>query len=93
MAELIKARGRPIICASGCGSEGVPEEFPDLSALQKPFRLETLAAMIDDVLRPRTRWSPHSAVSRRRILRGNSSGHGKDVWSASVAISTAAPAA
>jgi DNA-binding response OmpR family regulator len=47
VAELIKARGRPIIFATGYGSEGVPEEFRDLPALQKPYRLETLAAVID----------------------------------------------
>jgi DNA-binding response OmpR family regulator len=47
VAELIRARGRPIIFATGYGSEGVPEEFRDLPALQKPYRLEALAAMID----------------------------------------------
>jgi DNA-binding response OmpR family regulator len=53
VAELIRARGRPIIFATGYGSEGVPEEFRDLPALQKPFQLETLAALIDEVLHPR----------------------------------------
>ena len=53
VAELIRARGRPIIFATGYGSEGVPEEFRDLPVLQKPFQLETLAALIDEVLHPR----------------------------------------
>src|ERR1700722_4404011 len=53
VAELIRARGRPIIFATGYGSDGVPEEFRDLPALQKPFQLETLAALIDEVLHPR----------------------------------------
>jgi DNA-binding response OmpR family regulator len=53
VAELIRARGRPIIFATGYGSEGLPEEFRDLPALQKPFQLETLAALIDEVLHPR----------------------------------------
>jgi DNA-binding response OmpR family regulator len=53
VAELIRARRRPIIFATGYGSEGLPEEFRDLPALQKPFQLETLAALIDEVLHPR----------------------------------------
>ena len=53
VAELIRARGRPIIFATGYGSEGVPEEFRGLPALQKPFQLKTLAALIDEVLHPR----------------------------------------
>ena len=53
VAELITARGRPIIFATGYGSEGVPEEFRGLPALQKPFRLEVLAALIDEVVHPR----------------------------------------
>jgi DNA-binding response OmpR family regulator len=53
VAELIRARGRPIIFATGYGSEGVPEEFRDLPAVQKPFQLETLAALIDEVLHRR----------------------------------------
>jgi DNA-binding response OmpR family regulator len=53
VAELIRARGRPIIFATGYGSEGVPEEFRGLPALQKPFRLEVLAALIDEVMFPR----------------------------------------
>jgi CheY-like chemotaxis protein len=33
VAEFIRARGRPIIFATGYGSEGVPEEFRGLPAL------------------------------------------------------------
>ena len=50
VAELIRARGRPIIFATGYGSEGLPEEFRDFPALSKPFQLETLAAAIDSVI-------------------------------------------
>jgi CheY-like chemotaxis protein len=50
VAELIKARGLPIIFATGYGSEGVPEEFRDLPALAKPFQQENLAAAIDTLL-------------------------------------------
>jgi DNA-binding response OmpR family regulator len=49
VAEMIKARGRPIIFATGYGSEGVPEESRDLPALQKPFQVETLAKAIDEI--------------------------------------------
>jgi CheY-like chemotaxis protein len=48
-AELLKARGRPIILATGYGSDGLPEGFRDFPALPKPFQLETLAAAIDGV--------------------------------------------
>jgi DNA-binding response OmpR family regulator len=53
VAELIRARGRPIIFATGYGSEGLPEEFRDFPALQKPFQQDALAALIDEVLHPR----------------------------------------
>ena len=48
VAELIKARNRPFIFATGYGSSGLPEEYRDRPALQKPFQLETLAQMIDE---------------------------------------------
>src|SRR5882757_5677373 len=50
VAELIKARNRPFIFATGYGSSGLPEEYRDRPALQKPFQLETLARMIDTAL-------------------------------------------
>jgi CheY-like chemotaxis protein len=53
VAELIRACGRPIIFATGYGSEGLPEEFRDFPALQKPFQQDALAAMIDEVMHPR----------------------------------------
>jgi DNA-binding response OmpR family regulator len=52
VAELIRAREIPIIFATGYGSEGLPEGFRDFPALPKPFQLETLAALIDEVLHP-----------------------------------------
>jgi|SRR6185312_10271494 DNA-binding response OmpR family regulator len=51
VAELIKARNRPFIFATGYGSSGLPEEYRDRPALQKPFQIETLAKMIDTALR------------------------------------------
>jgi CheY-like chemotaxis protein len=54
VAELIKARNRPFIFATGYGSSGVPEQYRDRPALQKPFQLETLARMLDAALKSTT---------------------------------------
>jgi CheY-like chemotaxis protein len=51
VAELIKARNRPFIFATGYGSSGLPEEYRDRPALQKPFQIETLGQVIDTALR------------------------------------------
>src|ERR1700743_3125357 len=50
VAELIRARKRPFIFATGYGSSGLPEEYRDRPTLQKPFQLETLAKMLDSAL-------------------------------------------
>jgi CheY-like chemotaxis protein len=52
VADLIKVRNRPFIFATGYGSSGLPEEYRDRPALQKPFQIETLARVIDSTLRP-----------------------------------------
>jgi len=51
VAELIRAKGRPFIFATGYGSSGLPEEYRDRPSLQKPFQLETLGRAIDEALR------------------------------------------
>ena len=51
VADLIKARNRPFIFATGYGSSGLPEEYRDRPALQKPFQLDTLGRTIDVALR------------------------------------------
>jgi DNA-binding response OmpR family regulator len=51
VAEVIEARNRPFIFATGYGAQGLPEEFRDRPALQKPFQMETLATMIEQALR------------------------------------------
>jgi DNA-binding response OmpR family regulator len=51
VADVIKARNRPFIFATGYGSSGLPEEYRDRPALQKPFQLETLGKAIDNALR------------------------------------------
>jgi CheY-like chemotaxis protein len=54
VAELIKASNRPFIFATGYGSSGLPEEYRDRPALQKPFQIETLARVIDSTLKGAT---------------------------------------
>jgi DNA-binding response OmpR family regulator len=54
VAELIQARNRPFIFATGYGSSGLPEEYRDRPALQKPFQIETLGRMIEDTLKGAT---------------------------------------
>ena len=51
VAELINARNRPFIFATGYGSSGLPPEYRDRPALQKPFQLETLAQAISSAMR------------------------------------------
>jgi CheY-like chemotaxis protein len=53
VAELIKTRGCPIIFATGYGSDGLPEGFRGYPILQKPFELDTLAKVIDEMSRSR----------------------------------------
>src|SRR6516164_355642 len=51
VADLIKARNRPFIFATGYGSAGLPEEYRDRPSLQKPFQIETLARVIENTLK------------------------------------------
>jgi DNA-binding response OmpR family regulator len=51
VAELLKSRNLPFIFATGYGFSGLPEEYRDRPALQKPFQIEILDQMIDTVLR------------------------------------------
>ena len=47
VAATIKARGLPIIFATGYGSAGLPDELCGHVTLQKPFELKALAAAIE----------------------------------------------
>ena len=49
VAGVIKARNLPIIFATGYGFAGLPEDFSNYLALQKPFQVEALAKAIDEV--------------------------------------------
>ncbi len=50
VAELLAARNRPFIFATGYGSSGLPAEYRDRPALQKPFQIETLRRVIEQAL-------------------------------------------
>ena len=54
VAELINARNIPFVFATGYGSSGLPEEYRDRPALQKPFQVETLGRIIDVALKRAT---------------------------------------
>src|SRR5579871_5884051 len=41
VADLIAASNRPFIFATGYGLSGLPAEYRDRPALQKPFQIET----------------------------------------------------
>ena len=49
VAELIKARGVPLIFATGSGAAGVPEAFKGCPALQKPFEFKALELAINSI--------------------------------------------
>ena len=54
LAEVIEARNRPFIFATGYGTQGLPPEFRNRPALQKPFQIETLANMVEQALKGTT---------------------------------------
>lgn len=51
VADVLKARNRPFIFATGYGTQGVPEDYRDRPALQKPFQIESLKQALDSTLR------------------------------------------
>jgi DNA-binding response OmpR family regulator len=51
VAEVIERRNRPFIFATGYGTQGLPPEYRDRPALQKPFQMENLAVMIERTLK------------------------------------------
>jgi CheY-like chemotaxis protein len=54
VAELIDSRNIPFVFATGYGSSGLPEEYRDRPALQKPFQVETLGRIIEIALKRAT---------------------------------------
>ena len=51
VAEVIQARNRPFVFATGYGAQGLPEEFRNRPTLQKPFQMETLAQVLSSTLK------------------------------------------
>ena len=49
VADAIKMRNRPFIFTTGYGCSGLPQEFRQYPALQKPFQVEMLADKIDEM--------------------------------------------
>ena len=47
LADLLNERGVPFVFATGYGESGIPERLRIAPTLQKPFRPEELADMID----------------------------------------------
>jgi len=51
VADTIKESKRPFIFATGYGAAGVPDGYRDQPTLQKPFTIEKLAEIVDEVLK------------------------------------------
>ena len=51
VAAAVAARNLPFVFASGYGAQGLPDEFRDRPALQKPFQMEALAAALEQALK------------------------------------------
>jgi len=54
VAELIQARNRPFIFATGYGAHGMPEAFRDRPTLKKPFQLDALGRTLQSALAGKT---------------------------------------
>ena len=51
VAEVLEARNRPFIFATGYGKNGLPQAYADRPVLQKPFQIDALKEMVDRLLR------------------------------------------
>ncbi len=54
VADVVAARNLPFVFATGYGAEGLPEQYRQHPALQKPFRLEALQQAIEAALQSKT---------------------------------------
>jgi CheY-like chemotaxis protein len=51
VVEILTERGLPFVFASGYGRRGVPEAYPEIATLQKPFQVEALAQALEGAVR------------------------------------------
>ena len=51
VAEALAARGVPFVFATGYGEQGLPQTHRDRPTLKKPFQLEGLKLMLENVLK------------------------------------------
>ncbi|QIG97349.1 MULTISPECIES: response regulator [unclassified Bradyrhizobium] len=51
VAEIIRARKLPFIFSTGYGASGIPPEFADVPAIEKPFTIEVLGRTVDELMR------------------------------------------
>ncbi len=49
VAQTLRARGVPVVFATGYGTEGLPAELQQAAVLSKPFRQEQLAKALSDM--------------------------------------------
>ena len=47
VVDILVERSLPFVFASGYGRRGVPEAYPEIATLQKPFQVEALAQALD----------------------------------------------
>lgn len=52
VADLLAERGCPFIFTTGYGRSGIPSSHADRPVLQKPFRLDDLAAILSSEIKP-----------------------------------------
>jgi len=50
VADILAKRGLPFVFVTGYGERSLPEPYRDRPALQKPFQVEQLKAMLDGLL-------------------------------------------
>jgi CheY-like chemotaxis protein len=50
VADALVARGMPFLFATGYGQRGLPEHHRDRPILKKPFQIESLRDILDQVL-------------------------------------------
>jgi DNA-binding response OmpR family regulator len=53
IADLLVARGVPVIFATGYGAAGLDPQYAGFPVITKPFRMEALAKIIDTAGRPK----------------------------------------